>query len=124
MYDKVACVVGEFRGSVGPYAMLRPVGGGREWQADPATLRPATPEERLSAGVRAANTRTYTRTRTVDPDRPPTPVPDCEVCADLAVRRRQARACFDGSAETDANVLLRSHLRQDHAEGEEGPVTA
>ncbi|MGW2018244.1 hypothetical protein [Streptomyces sp. NPDC001927] len=115
MYDKVACVVGEFRGSMGPYAMLRPIGGGREWQADPALLRPATPEERLSAGVRAVNARTYTRTRTVDPDRPPTPVPDCEDCAALALQRSQARARFDGSAETDANVLLRRHLWQDHA---------
>ncbi|MFD3946197.1 hypothetical protein [Streptomyces sp. NPDC058579] len=114
MYDKVACVVGEFRGSIGPYAMLRPVGGGREWQADPAALRPATPAERLSAGVSAANARARTRTRTVDPDRPPTPVPDCETCAALAVQRRQARALFDGSAETDANVLLRRHLLQDH----------
>ncbi|MEU9996087.1 hypothetical protein [Streptomyces sp. NPDC050848] len=112
MYDQVARVVGEFRGSVGPYAMLRPVGGGREWQADPRALRPATPEERLSAGVRAANARA--RTRTVDPDRPPAPVPDCEACAGLAAQRREARARYDGSAETDANVLLRRHLRQDH----------
>ncbi|MFG2643709.1 hypothetical protein ACGFYP_22385 [Streptomyces sp. NPDC048370] len=92
--------------------MLRPVGGGREWQADPDALRPATPEERLSAGVRAVNART--RTRTVDLARPPAPVPDCEVCARLAERRRDARARYDGSAETDANVLLRRHLWQDH----------
>ncbi|MGW6567274.1 hypothetical protein [Streptomyces sp. NPDC054975] len=117
MYDKVACVVGEFRGSVGSYAMLRPVGGGREWQADPAALRPATPEERLSAGVRAANARA----RTVDLDRPPVPVPDCEACALLADQRRDARARFDGSAETDANVLLRRHLLADHRA--EGTVT-
>jgi hypothetical protein len=36
---------------------VRPVGGGREWQADPAALRLATDQERLSAGVRAANDR-------------------------------------------------------------------
>ncbi|MDX2680716.1 hypothetical protein [Streptomyces soliscabiei] len=41
----------------GPYAMLRPVGGGREWEADPALIRPATPAERLSANVKAANLR-------------------------------------------------------------------
>ncbi len=41
----------------GPYAMLRPVGGGREWEANPALIRPATPAERLSAGVKAANLR-------------------------------------------------------------------
>ncbi|MDT9691143.1 hypothetical protein Q5762_22905 [Streptomyces sp. P9(2023)] len=112
MFDQVACVVGEFRGSVGPYAMLRPVGGGREWQADPRSLRPATPEERLSAGVRAANARA--RTRTADLSRPPAPVPGCEACAALDGQRRAARVAYDGSAETDANVLLRRHLWQDH----------
>ena len=32
-----------------------------EWEADPATLRPATPAERLAAQVRAANRRTKRR---------------------------------------------------------------
>ncbi|MGW7404451.1 hypothetical protein ACWGI9_12100 [Streptomyces sp. NPDC054833] len=49
--------VGEYRGKAGPYAMLRPVGGGREWEADPEQIRPAAPAERLSAGVKAANVR-------------------------------------------------------------------
>ncbi|MFE0137174.1 hypothetical protein ACFWY6_37295 [Streptomyces sp. NPDC059037] len=49
--------VGEYQGKGGPYAMLRPVGGGREWQADPAQIRPATSAERLKAGVEAANVR-------------------------------------------------------------------
>ncbi|MDX2606609.1 hypothetical protein [Streptomyces caniscabiei] len=53
--------MGEYRDRVGPYAMLRPVGGGREWEADPATLRPATPAERLGAQVQAANRRTKRR---------------------------------------------------------------
>jgi hypothetical protein len=57
VYDPAAQMVGEFQAKAGPYAMLRPVGGGREWQADPAQLRPATRAERLRAGVRAANSR-------------------------------------------------------------------
>lgn len=57
VYDPQRCKVGEYRDKAGPYAMLRPVGGGREWQADPESIRPATAEERLSAEVKAANQR-------------------------------------------------------------------
>ncbi|WP_203615700.1 hypothetical protein [Streptomyces sp. SID13726] len=57
VYDPASRKVGEYRDKAGPYAMLRPVGGGREWEADPAQIRPATPSERLSAGVKAANAR-------------------------------------------------------------------
>ncbi|MFF7264916.1 hypothetical protein ACFZCL_32200 [Streptomyces sp. NPDC008159] len=46
--------------------------------------------------------------------RPPVPVPGCAACAELAARRDEARARYDGSAETDANVLLRHHQRRDH----------
>ncbi|MER6353164.1 hypothetical protein ABT186_15280 [Streptomyces sp. NPDC001634] len=55
VYDPRTRKVGEYRDKAGPYVMLRPVGGGREWEADPRLIRPATPEERLSAAVRAAN---------------------------------------------------------------------
>ncbi|WP_226967021.1 DUF7848 domain-containing protein [Streptomyces phaeolivaceus] len=41
----------------------------------------------------------------------------CTACAELAVRRDEARARYDGSAETDANVLLRHHQRREHAVG-------
>ncbi|MFF4170938.1 hypothetical protein [Streptomyces sp. NPDC001744] len=118
VYDQVARVVGEFRGKAGPYAMLRPVGGGREWQANPADLRPATPAERLSAGVRAANDRTRAGNGAGGPvpglSRPPRPVPHCTACALLVRERREARERCDRSAETDANVLLRRHLSRDH----------
>ncbi|WP_369265213.1 hypothetical protein [Streptomyces sp. R35] len=57
MYDPATRKVGEYRDMAGPYAMLRPVGGGREWQADPDQIRPATAAQRLSAGVEAANAR-------------------------------------------------------------------
>lgn len=49
--------VGKVMGHEGPYVQLRPIGGGREWDADPDALRPATLAERLSAGVAAANAR-------------------------------------------------------------------
>ncbi|MEU0400498.1 hypothetical protein ABZ318_09610 [Streptomyces sp. NPDC006197] len=116
VYDQVAGVVGEFKGAAGPYVMLRPVGGGREWQADPADLRPATPAERLSAGVRAANERARAGAAEPVPDlsRPPEPVPHCVACALLVRDRRAARERFDHSAVTDADVLLRRHLWQDH----------
>lgn len=120
VYDEVAGVVGEFRGSDGPYAMLRPVGGGREWQADPAQVRPATQAERLSAGVRAVNDRTRAAANAyLDRELPPLPVPvkGCGVCDDLAELRRKALLRYDGSAESDTIVLLRRHLAQEHDGG-------
>ncbi|MFE0101128.1 hypothetical protein [Streptomyces sp. NPDC059009] len=38
-------------GHIGPYVQLRPPGGGREWDADPARVRAATPDEQLHANV-------------------------------------------------------------------------
>ncbi|MFC4502153.1 MULTISPECIES: hypothetical protein [Streptomyces] len=43
--DKLGYVMGH----QGPYIQLRPVAGGREWDADPACVRLATDEERLRA---------------------------------------------------------------------------
>ncbi|MFM9538775.1 hypothetical protein ACKI1I_33450 [Streptomyces turgidiscabies] len=51
--DKVGLVMGH----EGPYVQLRSYGGGREWDAAPAGLRPATPAERLSAATAYANAR-------------------------------------------------------------------
>ena len=50
---------GEFRGLAGRYWSLRPVGGGREWDAEPDGLREPTPAERL----RAKNARQNARSR-------------------------------------------------------------
>ncbi|MGY4740580.1 hypothetical protein [Streptomyces sp. ATMOS53] len=55
--DEHTARVGEVMGSVGPYVQLRPLGGGREWDADPARVRPASAEERLRASVAVANAR-------------------------------------------------------------------
>ncbi|WP_367123809.1 hypothetical protein [Streptomyces phytohabitans] len=41
--------IGEFRGTIGPFWALRPVGGGREWEARPEGVRLADPRECLSA---------------------------------------------------------------------------
>ena len=113
VFDPHTRKVGEYQDRTGPYVMLRPVGGGREWQADPAKIREATLDERLSAGVRALNDR-YRERLSADPARPPSPVPACATCEELALRRDRARAAFDGSAVTDANVLLRQHQRDEH----------
>ncbi|WP_265861260.1 hypothetical protein [Streptomyces sp. SKN60] len=111
LYDVVARKVGEYRGVAGPYAMLRPIGGGREWQADPEKVRPATRDERITAGVRAVNERA---SATYELMRPPAPVPSCAECDELALSRAAARERFDWSAETDANVLLRRHQSDLH----------
>ncbi|MEF9907057.1 hypothetical protein [Streptomyces sp. P9-A2] len=55
--DTVRDRVGRVMGHVGPYVQLRPLTGGREWDADPLHLRPLTPSELLSALVAEANAR-------------------------------------------------------------------
>jgi len=118
-YDPATDRVGEYRDRIGSYVMLRPVGGGVEWEADPEALRPATDRERLSAGVRAVNERAAGAPGMAlplpgDPSRAPRPVPGCGRCAELVERREAARASYDRSAETDANVLLRQHQGSRH----------
>ncbi|MFE8007722.1 hypothetical protein [Streptomyces sp. NPDC057418] len=49
--------VGLVMGQQGPYLQLRPLGGGREWDADPARVRPASREELLSAQLAEVNAR-------------------------------------------------------------------
>ncbi|MBD0423871.1 hypothetical protein H0H10_32725 [Streptomyces sp. TRM S81-3] len=118
VYDPRTRRVGEYQGLSGPYVMLRPVGGGREWQADPALVRAATSEERISAGVRAVNGRSLVGLLTdrplVEVGPPPEPFAGCATCTALARRRARARAEGDGSAETDADVLLARHQRLRH----------
>ncbi|GHH86383.1 hypothetical protein [Streptomyces capitiformicae] len=48
---------GKVMGSEGPYVQLRPIGGGREWDARTDRLRLLTRAEALRAGVAAANAR-------------------------------------------------------------------
>ncbi|WP_329460535.1 hypothetical protein [Streptomyces sp. NBC_01497] len=49
--------VGELMGAVGPYVQIRPLGGGREWDAEPGAVRVATPTERLRAWLVVVNAR-------------------------------------------------------------------
>ncbi|MFI9805625.1 hypothetical protein ACIHEJ_14865 [Streptomyces sp. NPDC052301] len=49
--------LGIVMGHEGPYVQLRPYGGGREWDAEPDAVRPATSAERLSAATARANAR-------------------------------------------------------------------
>jgi hypothetical protein len=49
--------VGKVMGFVGPYAQLRPVGGGVEWDARPEELRLVSAGEALSAGIARLNAR-------------------------------------------------------------------
>ncbi|WP_405750269.1 hypothetical protein OHA19_12655 [Streptomyces sp. NBC_00012] len=53
--------VGEFRGTAGPYWSLRPVSGGREWEAEPANIREPSPMERLRAEIARCNARSEGR---------------------------------------------------------------
>lgn len=49
--------VGEFRGMAGVRWSLRPVGGGREWEAEPGHVRPALVMEQLRARTAWLNAR-------------------------------------------------------------------
>ncbi|WP_330177969.1 hypothetical protein OG875_17655 [Streptomyces sp. NBC_01498] len=62
VHDPVRDRVGVVMDHLGPNFQLRPLGGGREWDADPARVRPPTPAELLSARVADVNTRSVRRT--------------------------------------------------------------
>ncbi|MDT0571219.1 hypothetical protein RM704_27790 [Streptomyces sp. DSM 3412] len=49
--------IGQVMSHEGPYVQLRPLSGGREWDADPKHFRPLTPSELLSTRVATANAR-------------------------------------------------------------------
>lgn len=49
--------VGRVMGHEGPYVQLRPVGGGKQWDCVPESLRAATTIERLRAATAYENAR-------------------------------------------------------------------
>ena len=53
--DEQRSRVGEFRGVQSGRFMLRPIGGGREWEARPDEVRPVPADEALRLRVAAAN---------------------------------------------------------------------
>ncbi|MDT0341735.1 hypothetical protein [Streptomyces litchfieldiae] len=65
--------VGVYMGKAGPFAMLRPVSGGREWQARPEDLRPEVSDHPRPADVeqlRAAHRYHLEECGTCTPDEP------------------------------------------------------
>jgi hypothetical protein len=60
--------VGVVMGHVGTYLQLRPLSGGREWDADPRRVRPLTPPELLRARLAEVNERSRAGAR--DPGTP------------------------------------------------------
>ncbi|MEU0274893.1 hypothetical protein [Streptomyces sp. NPDC006307] len=55
--DTEADRIGLVMGQEGPYVQLRPLGGGREWDADPSRIEPVGTAELLRARVAEANAR-------------------------------------------------------------------
>jgi hypothetical protein len=55
--DTASDRVGLVMGREGPYLQLRPLGGGREWDADPARVERVGPAELLHVRVAEANAR-------------------------------------------------------------------
>ncbi|KUF19760.1 MULTISPECIES: hypothetical protein [Streptomyces] len=51
--------LGHVMGHEGPYVQLRPLAGGKEWDADPARVEPVDATELLSARVAVANERSW-----------------------------------------------------------------
>lgn len=56
-FDTKTGRVGVVMGHEGPYVQLRPIGGGREWDCEPGSVRTATQAERLRAATAYANAR-------------------------------------------------------------------
>lgn len=57
VHDSGSGRVGLVTGRTDPYVLLRPFGGGREWEADPRHLRPLSRAEFLSAQLAEVNAR-------------------------------------------------------------------
>ncbi|WP_371612051.1 hypothetical protein [Streptomyces clavifer] len=57
VHDSGSGRVGLVMGHQGPYLQIRPLGGGRDWDADPARVRPASRDELLSAQLAEVNAR-------------------------------------------------------------------
>lgn len=55
--DSKRNVLGMVMGSEGPYVQLRPLGGGREWDASPENITKADPHEILRAKTALENRR-------------------------------------------------------------------
>ncbi|GAB2929721.1 hypothetical protein [Streptomyces mayteni] len=63
VYDTSRDRVGVVMGHVGPCYQLRPLGGGREWDAAPGDIRAISPAEVLHARLAVVNARSSNPTR-------------------------------------------------------------
>ncbi|MFI9582725.1 hypothetical protein ACIHCQ_12940 [Streptomyces sp. NPDC052236] len=63
VHDAARDRIGRVMGREGRYVQLRPLAGGREWDADPGHLRPLTQDELLSALVAEVNARSRRQPR-------------------------------------------------------------
>nr|WP_223291153.1 hypothetical protein [Streptomyces avicenniae] len=63
VHDTARDRVGVVMGQVGPCVQLRPLGGGREWDAEPDRVRVIDPGEVLSARLAVVNARSRNPTR-------------------------------------------------------------
>ncbi|MDF3298407.1 hypothetical protein [Streptomyces tropicalis] len=61
VHDAASDRVGRVTGHEGPYVRIRPLGGGRAWDATADDLRVLTQDELLSALVAEVNTRSGRR---------------------------------------------------------------
>ncbi|WP_405480367.1 hypothetical protein [Streptomyces anulatus] len=57
VHDSGSGRVGLVAGHRSPHVLLRPLGGGRDWEADPGHLRPLSRAEFLSAQLAEVNAR-------------------------------------------------------------------
>ncbi|MGX6744313.1 hypothetical protein [Streptomyces peucetius] len=57
VHDSAHDRIGRVMGHEGPYVQVRPLAGGREWDAEPDHLRALTQDELLSALVAEVNAR-------------------------------------------------------------------
>ncbi|MFF4409016.1 hypothetical protein ACFY2W_31800 [Streptomyces sp. NPDC001262] len=102
-------LIGEVMDAVGGRVILRAPGGGREWEALPCDIRPATSTDALSAKVADANERS-----TQGPLAPPRP--RCATCADIRRRRHKALEADDRDEAARLTTVMGRHQREAHSE--------
>ncbi|MCT9092346.1 hypothetical protein N4G70_26240 [Streptomyces sp. ASQP_92] len=59
VYDSKSKKTGRVMGHVGPYVQVRPLNGGKEWDADPDCLTPAPLSDALRCAVGEQNARSH-----------------------------------------------------------------
>ncbi len=110
--DTVRNRVGEVMATVGGRLLLRPPGGGREWEAAPSHVRPATSGEALRSKVAEANERSrqgrgQPEAKAAEPGR-------CEGCWDIKRRRYRALEAGEKGEAARMTQAMGVHLRAAH----------